>query len=229
MVVFVERDAALASLVKGALEAKGFAATAVANAMEALSLVHEADLAVVDLNTCHDRVEELRRYRSAAPDMPLMALTANTSVEQRLRCLEAGADDCLAKPFAIAELVARCRSLLRRHQPALLRVDDLTLHRVERRVRRGGQPVELTRKEFELLEYLLLNAGQPVSRQSIAAEAWKAGAPTASNLVDVFINSLRKKLDAGHERKLIHTVRKAGYLIAKDSSHGRSQPDDSAA
>jgi DNA-binding response OmpR family regulator len=133
-----------------------------------------------------------------------------------VQCLDTGADDYLPKPFSFSELSARIRALLRRsHLPSesVIVVDDLKLDRVEHRAERAGRRIELTSKEFSLLEYLMRNAGRPVSRAMIIEHVWNLTFDTTTNVVDVYINYLRRKVDAEHPRKLIHTVRGVGYEL----------------
>ncbi len=175
------------------------------------------DLLVLDLNLPGlNGLEVLREVRSSKPHLPILILTGNARVEDRVGGLDSGADDYLTKPFAFSELLARVRALLRRgnlpYEPVLHSL-DLELDRVQRIVRRNGNSIELTPKEFALLEYLMLNAGHNVSRSSIIHHVWKLSSDTMTNVVDVYINYLRKKIDADAPERLIHTVRGAGYRI----------------
>jgi len=150
------------------------------------------------------------------PDIPVMMVTGASLVEERVRGLDAGADDYVAKPFAFAELAARIRAVLRRgSRPAraTLQVEDLELDRVTHIVHRGGRGIELSPKEFALLEFLMRHAGQPVSRASIVEQVWKLNFDTLTNVVDVYINYLRRKVDSGYDRALIRTIRGVGYQI----------------
>jgi DNA-binding response OmpR family regulator len=143
-------------------------------------------------------------------------LTGRSRLEDRVQVLDLGADDCLLKPFSFTELAARVRALLRRRPvtaPTLLRVADLELDRVERTVRRAGKRIELTSKEFGLLEYLLRNAGHRITRNMIVEHVWNLSFDTGTNIVDVYINYLRKKVDEGFSPRLIHTVRGVGYEL----------------
>ncbi len=148
---------------------------------------------------------------------PVLMLTARDTVSDKVTGLESGADDYLAKPFDYDELVARVRALLRRatlrQEEVVLKVGDLTLDPIAREVARGGRPVALTQKEFALLEYLMKNAGRPVTREMISENVWKHEFDPSTNIVDVYINYLRKKLDADGAPALVHTVRGVGYVL----------------
>ena len=148
--------------------------------------------------------------------MPVLILTARSKVEDRVQCLDMGADDYLVKPFSFSELSARIRALLRRsHLPAesVLEVDDLKLDRVERRVERAGRRIDLTSKEFALLEYLMRNAGKVVSKTMILAHVWEYSFDPQTNVVDVLVSRLRDKLDRPFPTKLLQTVRGVGYIL----------------
>ena len=175
------------------------------------------DLLVLDLNVPGlDGLGLLRQVRSRKPHLPILILTGNARVEDRVSGLDSGADDYMTKPFAFSELLARVRALLRRSAlpfEPVLHSRDLELDRVRRVVHRNGSTIDLTPKEFALLEYLMLNAGHEVSRSSIIHHVWKLSSDTMTNVVDVYINYLRKKIDADAPERLIHTVRGAGYRI----------------
>jgi DNA-binding response OmpR family regulator len=175
------------------------------------------DLVILDL-TLPDMsgFEVLRDLRAIRPHLPVLILTGKESIADRVIGLDVGADDYMTKPFSFSELAARVRALLRRcDRPldSILRVGNLELDRIARSVHRAGRPVELTPKEFALLEYLMLNAGTMVSRSAIMRFVWKLSADTLTNVVDVYINYLRRKIDLGATDKLIHTVRGSGYRI----------------
>jgi DNA-binding response OmpR family regulator len=150
----------------------------------------------------------------------VLVLTGRNNVDARVECLDLGADDCLLKPFSFFELTARCRALLRRREQfadPVLRYGDLRLNRIEHKVKRAGREIELTAKEFSLLEYLLLHRGECVSRSQLLAEVWQIDKETGTNVVDVYINYLRRKLDAREPldatTALIETVRGRGYRL----------------
>jgi two-component system copper resistance phosphate regulon response regulator CusR len=160
--------------------------------------------------------ELLRQIRRADHRVPILMLTARDAVADKVEHLEAGADDYLTKPFAFAELMARIKALLRRgsvDRPSVLRVADLEVDRLSQQVRRAGRRVELTAKEYALLEYLAANAGRVLSRTMIIDHVWDQSFDGATNIVDVYVRHLRSKVDDGHDKKLIRTVRGVGYRI----------------
>ena len=153
----------------------------------------------------------------------MLVLTARNKVEDRVLSLDTGADDCLIKPFSFTELSARVRALLRRGPRTIetrLRVADLELDRVERKVQRAGKNIDLTSKEFALLEYLMRNAGRRITRAMIVEHVWNLSFDTTTNIVDVYINYLRKKVDESHSTPLIHTVRGVGYQLSVHAEAG---------
>jgi len=218
--LIAEDDAALASFVKKGLDAEHYAVDTVGDGEQARAMAAELDydLVILDLNLPRlDGVAILRHLRTRKPSMPILVLTGRNRVEERVQCLDLGADDYLGKPFSFTELSARIRALLRRsHLPAesVLMVDDLKLDRVERRVERAGQRIELTSKEFALLEYLMRNAGRRVTRAMIIEHVWNLSFDTCTNVVDVYINYLRRKIDEGSAPRLIHTIRGVGYELS---------------
>jgi DNA-binding response OmpR family regulator len=219
-VLIAEDDSALASFVKKGLEAEHYAVDISADGEQARAQAGELDydLVVLDLNLPRlDGVSILRYLRARKPTMPILVLTGRTRIEDRVQCLDMGADDYLGKPFSFTELSARIRALMRRsHLPAesVLTVDDLKLDRVERRVERAGRRIELTSKEFALLEYLMRNAGRRITRAMIIEHVWNLSFDTCTNVVDVYINYLRRKVDDGFGKRLIHTVRGVGYELS---------------
>jgi len=219
-ILIAEDDTALASFVRNGLTSEHYAVDAAADGEQARAMASEFDydLIVLDLNLPRlDGVSILRYLRTRKPSLPILILTGRTRVEDRVKCLDLGADDYLAKPFSFSELSARIRALLRRsHLPAesVLMVDDLKLDRVERRVERGGQRIDLTSKEFALLEYLMRNAGRRITRTMIIEHVWNLSFDTSTNVVDVYINYLRKKIDSRNGRRLIHTIRGVGYELS---------------
>jgi two-component system, OmpR family, copper resistance phosphate regulon response regulator CusR len=177
------------------------------------------DLILLDLGLPgRDGLEILTTLRAKGVKTPVLVLTARDTLQDRVAGLDSGADDYLVKPFAFAELLARIRALLRRGRGAespRLAVGDLTMDLITRKVTRGGQPVELTVREFELLEYLLRYEGQVVSRETLARDVWKETARTTplDNVIDVHIARLRRKVDVDRDVRLIHTVRGVGFML----------------
>jgi DNA-binding response OmpR family regulator len=218
-ILVAEDDRPVASFLKKGLEAEHYAVDVAPDGPEALYLAEEYDydLLVLDLMLPRmDGLQVLKQIRTKKKPLPVLVLTGRTRVEDRVKGLDLGADDYLTKPFAFREFAARVRALLRRgtRPPEFtLQVEDLEMNRVERTVRRGERRIELTPKEFALLEYLMRNAGRSVSRPMIIEHVWNFSFDTMTNVVDVYINYLRKKVDDGNERKLIHTARGVGYRI----------------
>jgi DNA-binding response OmpR family regulator len=221
-VLVVEDDEPLARFLQKSLAAQGHGVELVTDGDEAIRLLgqSEYDVVVLDLNLpTTDGLEVLKHIRSKGECLPVLALSSRRQLEDRVGTLDLGADDYLAKPFAFSELSARMRALLRRSgQPVevSLRVADLEFNRVEHKVSRAGKRIELTPKELALLEYLLRNSGQVVTRAMIVENVWRMSADTMTNVVDVYINYLRKKVDEGFDTKLIHTVRGVGYRLASE-------------
>jgi two-component system copper resistance phosphate regulon response regulator CusR len=221
-ILVAEDDAPLAEFLHQRLQQEQFAVQVVSNGTEAQRLASDQsyDLVILDLNhPSGDGLDVLRGIRLKRPDIPVMMVTGASMVEERVRGLDAGADDYVAKPFAFAELAARIRAVLRRgNRPAraTLQVDDLEMDRVAHNVNRGGRTIELSPKEFALLEFLMRHAGQPVSRASIVEQVWKLNFDTMTNVVDVYINYLRRKVDVGYDRALIRTIRGVGYQIGSN-------------
>ena len=218
-ILIAEDDTALAGFIGKGLEAEHYAVDISSEGEQARALGAEFDydLVILDLNLPKlDGVSILRDLRGRKPNIPILILTARGRVEERVLCLDAGADDYLVKPFSFSELSARVRALLRRSRlpsESVLMVEDLKLDRVQRRVTRGNKPIELTSKEFALLEYLMRNTGRRVTRAMIIEHVWNISFDTATNLVDVYVDYLRRKIDDGFPIKLIHTVRGVGYEL----------------
>ena len=223
-ILLAEDDGPLASFVSKGLQAENYLVDVAAAGDEAHAMITERgyDLIILDLNLPHlDGLQVLRKVRSnGSTSTPILVLTQRSEVQERVRCLDAGADDYLTKPFSFAELSARVRALLRRRgqlTESVLRVEDLVLDRVQRKVTRGGRIIELTPKEFSLLEYLMRNAGRRVTRAMIMEHVWNLAFDTMTNVVDVYINYLRKKVDTSPERPLIQTIRGVGYQVGSGS------------
>lgn len=219
-ILVVEDDTPLASFVCKGLEEEHYAVDTASDGEQAraMAIEFDYDLLVLDLNLPRlDGLSVLKEVRQVKPNLPVLVLTARSRVPERVEALDAGADDCLIKPFSFAELSARVRALMRRGRAPLesqFAVADLKLDRVERKVERAGTRIELTSKEFALLEYLMKNAGRRVTRTMIIEHVWNLGFDTTTNVVDVYINYLRKKVDQGFSPKLIHTIRGVGYELS---------------
>jgi two-component system, OmpR family, copper resistance phosphate regulon response regulator CusR len=220
----VEDDAALSGYIQKELETESHAVDAAMDGEQGRSMAIgiDYDLVVLDLNLPRvDGLTVLRSVRQRKANMPVIILTARNRVEDRVQCLDSGADDYLVKPFSLTELSARIRALLRRsHLPSesILKVLDLTLDRVEHKVERSGRPIELTTKEFALLEYLMRNAGRRLTRPMIIEHVWNLAFESTTNVVDVYINYLRRKVDDGFQAPLIHTVRGVGYQLSGEGA-----------
>lgn len=218
-ILVVEDEAKVASFIRRALEEESYAVDICANGAEGLERGRSGsyDLIVLDVMLPSisgiEVVKELRRQKIA---VPVLLLTAQSRTEQKITGLDAGADDYLTKPFAIEELLARVRALLRRgggEAGGALQIDDLALNPATREVTRGGQTIELTTKEYALLEYLMRNPGRVLTRPMIAEKVWNQGFDTYTNVIDVYMSHLRAKIDKGRSRRLIHTVRGSGYVL----------------
>lgn len=213
-----EDNQALGMFLRRGLEADGHQVRLATDGQAAVDnfLEETPDLAILDLNMPRkDGTEVLGFLRSVTEDLPILILTARNEIETRLKCLDLGADDCMLKPFSLAELRARLRALLRRRRDGslLLRHGALEVNRVEHTVSCEGRPVMLTGKEFALLEHLLLNRGHAVSRATLLEQVWKMQPEASTNVVDVYVNYLRRKLNDGADAPLIQTVRGQGYAI----------------
>ena len=184
---------------------------------QAMSLLPDLVILDVGLPRCSG-VEACRALRDRDFRAPVLMLTAHAEIGDKLAGFAAGADDYLAKPFNYDELLARVRALLRRSRAgaAVLRVGDLTCDPLTRRVMRGTQPVPLTRREYELLEFLMRNAGRPVTREQISVEVWQTDFDPENNIIDVYVSYLRSKLEAHGDHPLLHTVRRVGYMLRDD-------------
>jgi two-component system response regulator MprA len=217
-VLVVEDDVEIADVLRRSLRNEGYEVKTSADGIEALDVAARfvPDLVVLDLGLPQlDGVEVCRQLR-ADGDVPILMLTARAETEDRVEGLDSGADDYLVKPFERKELLARIRALLRRRPPrgsASLSVGDLRLNPDTREVRRGGREIELTNREFELLEHLMRNERLVVSRERLLDEVWGYDPMAATNTIDVFISNLRRKLEADGEPRLLHTKRGAGYVL----------------
>ncbi|MGH9343053.1 MAG: response regulator transcription factor [Terriglobia bacterium] len=220
-ILVVEDDESISQFLKERLESDGYRVETAGDGLSAEAQIgsFHCDLIILDLTLPNlDGAELLGRVRARHRFLPVLVLTGRAAVEDKIRTLDLGADDYLQKPFQYGELVARVRALLRRTQPedTVRRFDDLELNRMERTVKRAGREIELTAKEFALLEYLMLNLGQRLSRAMIMEHVWKLDFNAATNVVDVYINYLRNKIDRGFGSKLIRTVRGVGYQFGQE-------------
>jgi DNA-binding response OmpR family regulator len=217
-VLVVEDDTAIADVLRRALRQEGHEVRSAQDGVEALEMAEAfvPDLVILDLGLPKlDGVEVCRRLR-AESDAPILILTARTDTEDRVEGLDSGADDYLMKPFERKELLARMRALMRRRPPqgtASLTVGDLRLNPDTREVYRGDRTIDLTNREFELLEYLMRNERLVVSRERLLEEVWGYDPMAMTNTIDVFISNVRRKLEAGGEPRLLHTKRGAGYVV----------------
>jgi DNA-binding response OmpR family regulator len=223
-ILLIEDEPKLASALQEGLQAERYDVSIARSGEEGFYLLYSGtfDLVLLDVmlpgRTGYEILAQLRKNGFGKP---VMLLTARDSVEDRVHGLDVGADDYLVKPFALPELFARCRALLRRgvsERVGRLAVGDLELDAAARRFSRGGQALELTAREYELLEYLLRNQGSVVSREMLARDIWKetTRATPIDNVIDVHIARLRRKLDDGFDRKLLHTVRGVGFILRED-------------
>jgi DNA-binding response OmpR family regulator len=217
-VLVVEDDEDIADVLRRSLRNEGYEVKTSADGVEALDVAagFVPDLVVLDLGLPRlDGVEVCRRLREEG-DVPILMLTARAETDDRVAGLDSGADDYLVKPFERQELLARIRALLRRRPPrgaASIEVGDLRLNPDTREVRRGEREIELTNREFELLEFLMRNERLVISRERLLDEVWGYDPMAATNTIDVFISNLRRKLEAGEEPRLLHTKRGAGYVL----------------
>ena len=217
-VLVVEDDDAIAQVLQRSLRMEGYEVRVADDGIAALDQAHAflPDLVILDLGLPRlDGIEVAKQLRES-DDVPILVLTARDAVEARVEGLDSGADDYLVKPFEREELLARLRALLRRRPPrgqATLTVGDLKLNPDTHEVTRQGRRVDLTQREFELLEYLMRNERIVISRQRLLDEVWGYDPFSMTNTIEVFLTNLRRKLEAGGEPRLLHTIRGAGYVL----------------
>jgi heavy metal response regulator len=223
-ILVVEDERKVANFIRQGLEEEGHTVEVAGDGASALELVladDGYDLVVLDLMLPgRDGLGVLKAMRDRRVRTPVLVLTARDSVADKVSGLDLGADDYLTKPFAFEEFLARVRALLRRtgdQRTAVLRVADLTLDPITRAARRGQRRIELTTREYALLEYFMRNVGHVLTRPMITEHVWGIGFDAESNIVDVYVGYLRRKIDAEGERRLIHTVRGAGYVMKADA------------
>jgi DNA-binding response OmpR family regulator len=217
-VLVVEDDRKVAGFIRTGLEQEGYAVDLLADGRDAGEQARTVDYDAVVLDLMlpgRSGLQVLRDIRGHKPSLPVLILTAKDSVEDRVSGLDSGADDYMAKPFALAELSARLRALLRRGSPreTRLALADLEMDTVRRIVTRAGRRIDLKPKEYALLEFLMRNSDRPVTRSLIIEHVWDIHFDSVSNVVEVHINSLRNKIDRGFPSPLIHTVRGVGYVL----------------
>lgn len=217
-ILVVEDEKKIAAFIKRGLKEEGYAVDIASDGEEGYQLICENDYDVILLDLMLPKLDGLtlcHRVRQDGIQTPIIMLTAKSTVADKVTGLDAGANDYITKPFAFEELLARIRVLLRTagHPPTKLQVADLTLDLLTHTVTRAGKEISLSAKEFALLEYLMRNAGTVVTRTMIYEHVWDIDFDTSTNVIDVYINYLRNKIDAGHEKKLIHTVRGRGYML----------------
>ena len=217
-ILVVEDDRKVASFIQSGLQQEGHAVDVLheGNGAGEQACAVDYDAVVLDLMLPgRSGFQVLRDIRARKAGLPVIILTAKDSIDERVTGLDGGADDYMVKPFALAELSARLRALLRRGTPheSTLRVADLEMDTIRRAVRRAGQPIDLKPKEYALLEYLMRNSDRPVTRSLIIEHVWDIHFDSISNVVEVHVNSLRSKIDRGFAVPLIHTVRGVGYML----------------
>jgi DNA-binding response OmpR family regulator len=227
--LIVEDDRKLAEFVARGLRAERFAVDLAADGREGLRYVdsHQYDLLILDLMLPHiSGTEVLRVVRRSQPSLPVLVLTARDATEDKVQHFEAGADDYLTKPFDFAELVVRVKALLRRtpvEQTDVILISNLEVNRLTCQVSRGGQRIELTGKEYALLEYLLSSPSRVFSRAMILDHVWDQSFEGVTNIVDVYVRHLRRKVDDPFAVKLIHTVRGVGYCVRETQPPAESE------
>jgi heavy metal response regulator len=218
-ILVVEDEKKVASFIKKGLEEEGYAVDVAADGEEglAMALIGVHDLIILDIRLPKmDGLRVLQALRRDSVSVPVLLLTVRATIEDKVLGLDAGADDYLTKPFAFQELVARARALLRRRaeaEPIVLRVGDLRLDPARRTVTRGGETIDLTPREFALLDYFMRNPNRVLTRTMIAEHVWDYSFDTETNVIDVYVNYLRKKIDADREPKLLRTIRGVGYVL----------------
>lgn len=223
-ILLVEDQKRVSNFIKKGLEEEGYAVDVASDGEAGLerALVNPYDLMIFDVMLPEkDGITLCREVRTHDGEVPILMLTAKGAVKDKVSGLNAGADDYLLKPFEFEELLARVRALLRRKTKqtnTLLEVGDLTLDQITHEVKRAGKPIELTSKEYALLQYLMQHAGQVVTRTMISEHVWNENFDSFTNVIDVYINYLRKKVEEGFNGRLIHTIRGTGYVFKADDA-----------
>jgi heavy metal response regulator len=223
-ILLVEDEEKLVATLTENLKSEGFAVDAALNGVDGLESAASCsyDLIVLDIMLPGlDGTQVLQKIRERNREVPVLMLTARDSIHDKVKHFEAGADDYLTKPFSFAEFLVRVKALLRRRptqQTDVIHVDNFELDRLTHKAKRNDKRIELSSKEYALLEYLAMNAGRVLSRAMIIEHVWDQSFESLTNIVDVYIRQLRTKIDEGHEPKLIHTVRGAGYVFGDEVS-----------
>lgn len=223
-ILLVEDEEKLAQSVAGGLQAEGFAVDIALTGLDGMEFAasYDYDATILDLMLPGlDGKQLLQKIRARRRDVPVLILTAKDSLQDKVQLFEAGADDYLTKPFAFTELLIRLKALLRRSptpQTSAIKIADFELDRMGHKVKRGDKRIDLSAKEYALLEYLAVNAGRVLSRAMIIEHVWDESFESLANIVDVYIRQLRLKIDDGFEPKLIHTIRGAGYIFGDEAS-----------
>jgi two-component system copper resistance phosphate regulon response regulator CusR len=217
-ILVIEDDRKVARFIERGLEQEGYAVDVLYDGVDAGEQTRLADYDAVVLDLMlpgRSGAQVLRDIRARKPSLPVLILSAKDSIEERVAGLDAGADDYMAKPFALAELSARLRALLRRGLPheTKLRLADLEMDTIRRTVSRAGRPIDLTPKEYALLEFLLRHSDRPVTRSLIVEHVWDIHFDSVSNVVEVHVNALRNKIDRGFTLPLLQTIRGVGYIL----------------
>ena len=226
-VLVIEDEQKMAELIKLGLEEEGMEVETAYDGETGLELgrANRHDLIILDLGLPgRDGLEISRELRNSGLKTPILILTAQDSTEMKVRGLDSGADDYLTKPFAFAEMLARLRALLRRthsEDSTVLQIGDLMLNLISRKVSRAGSEVQLTNKEFALLEYFMRHSDQIISRETLSEKVWEETFDTLTNVIDVYINYLRNKIDRNYEPKMIQTVRGVGYMLRTPTTPSR--------
>jgi two-component system copper resistance phosphate regulon response regulator CusR len=224
-ILLIEDEKELTRTLKKGLREAGYNVDVVYDGESGVSLAvtGEYDCIILDYRLPKlNGLEVCREIRRNKVNTPILMLTVVDSVEMKVQCLDAGADDYLTKPFSFSELLARIRALTRRSRSgsSIIQVEDLILNPSSRTVTRGGKKIYLTPREYDLLYFLLVNQGRVVTRMEIAENVWGINFDRGTNYVDVYINYLRKKIDYGFSKKLIHTVRGVGYVLKAEDGRG---------
>jgi two-component system copper resistance phosphate regulon response regulator CusR len=218
-ILIVEDEKKLNDILQRSLRSEGYVVDGVTTTVDGFTSVrnYHYDLVIIDLHLPDGTgTSLLKRIRELGHKMPVLILTARSDLEAKVENFEAGADDFVIKPVAMAELAIRVHALLRRGpvlQDNVIKAADLEINRLTRQVRRGGKRIDLSAKEYSLLEYLILNPGRTLSRSMIVEKIWDQSFEGLTNIVDVYVGHLRRKVDDGHDKKLIRTIRGLGYML----------------